>query len=247
MPPPDPACLAHWWHPRSGLRKLRACIFAAADRSPRRLRLAACALWRASPAWGVLVPAARESIALAERIADTGPAGPTYRSQLAGLALALSKQLRRAGLTDWEADEDLATSAWYVGASSDVELSLPSVWSNCVEYRTGGLGVPVADRKALLRCVFGDPHWAFVRGPADAAPLGAERVWVEPAVRDDPRVAALAAQIYADGSFGLLPVLADLLEEAGCNFPLLLAHLRGPGPHAKGCWPLSLILTKEAP
>jgi hypothetical protein len=37
-------------------------------------------------------------------------------------------------------------------------------------------------------------------------------------------------------------VLADALEEAGCDDADLLGHLRGPGPHAHGCWALDLLL-----
>jgi hypothetical protein len=33
-----------------------------------------------------------------------------------------------------------------------------------------------------------------------------------------------------------LAVLADALEEAGCDNPLILGHLRGPGTHWRGCW-----------
>jgi hypothetical protein len=42
-----------------------------------------------------------------------------------------------------------------------------------------------------------------------------------------------------------LAVLADALEEAGCTSEDILAHLRGPGPHARGCWVLDLVLEKE--
>jgi hypothetical protein len=39
-----------------------------------------------------------------------------------------------------------------------------------------------------------------------------------------------------------LAVLADMLEEAGCANPRLLGHLRGPGPHVRGCWAVDLVL-----
>jgi hypothetical protein len=42
-----------------------------------------------------------------------------------------------------------------------------------------------------------------------------------------------------------LAVLADALEDAGCTDAELLGHLRGPGPHVRGCWALDLILGKE--
>jgi hypothetical protein len=42
-----------------------------------------------------------------------------------------------------------------------------------------------------------------------------------------------------------LAVLADALEDAGCADAALLGHLRGPGPHVRGCWALDLILGKS--
>jgi hypothetical protein len=54
----------------------------------------------------------------------------------------------------------------------------------------------------------------------------------------------LAEAIYDGRRFEDLPVLADLLEEAGCTDAALLGHLRGPGTHALGCWALDAILGK---
>jgi hypothetical protein len=42
-----------------------------------------------------------------------------------------------------------------------------------------------------------------------------------------------------------LAVLADAFEEAGCADAEILAHLRGPGPHVRGCHVLDAILGKE--
>jgi hypothetical protein len=39
-----------------------------------------------------------------------------------------------------------------------------------------------------------------------------------------------------------LAILADALEEAGCTDAELLAHLRSPGPHVRGCFALDLVL-----
>jgi hypothetical protein len=44
---------------------------------------------------------------------------------------------------------------------------------------------------------------------------------------------------------GLLAILADALEEAGCADQAILSHLRGPGPHVRGCWAVDLILGRE--
>ena len=42
-----------------------------------------------------------------------------------------------------------------------------------------------------------------------------------------------------------LAVLADALEDAGCSDAAILEHLRGPGPHVRGFWPLDLVLGKQ--
>jgi hypothetical protein len=42
-----------------------------------------------------------------------------------------------------------------------------------------------------------------------------------------------------------LAVLADALVDAGCNNWDILSHLRGPGPHVRGCWAVDLVLARE--
>jgi hypothetical protein len=53
---------------------------------------------------------------------------------------------------------------------------------------------------------------------------------------------ALAEGMYAARDFGAMPVLADALEEAGCDSADVLGHCRGPGPHVRGCWVLDHVL-----
>jgi hypothetical protein len=42
-----------------------------------------------------------------------------------------------------------------------------------------------------------------------------------------------------------LPILADALEDAGCDNGDILSHCRSPGPHVRGCWAVDLILGKQ--
>jgi hypothetical protein len=58
-------------------------------------------------------------------------------------------------------------------------------------------------------------------------------------------VLGLARAAYEDGAFGRLPMLADALMDSGCDDESILAHCRGPGPHARGCWVVDLILGKD--
>ena len=55
-------------------------------------------------------------------------------------------------------------------------------------------------------------------------------------------VVGLARAIYADRSFGRLPLLADALMDAGCGDEQVLEHCRSEGPHVRGCWVVDLVL-----
>jgi hypothetical protein len=75
-------------------------------------------------------------------------------------------------------------------------------------------------------------------------------VTVTPAWRT-PQVVALAQAAYDQrelpaGTLDVarLAILADALEDAGCDQPDLLGHLHGPGPHVRGCWAVDLLLGK---
>lgn len=56
---------------------------------------------------------------------------------------------------------------------------------------------------------------------------------------------AVAVGIQADRAYDRMPILADALEDEGCADHELLAHLRGSGPHVRGCWALDLVLGKS--
>ncbi|WP_246522752.1 hypothetical protein [Gemmata palustris] len=55
-------------------------------------------------------------------------------------------------------------------------------------------------------------------------------------------VLALAHGIYAERAFDRLPILADALQDAGCDDESVLWHCRRPGGHAHGCWVVDLAL-----
>lgn len=82
---------------------------------------------------------------------------------------------------------------------------------------------------SAVQCVFGNPF---------------RPVAFDPAWRSETAV-AFATGIYADRAFDRLPILADVLEEAGCDHPDILAHCRGPGAHARGCWVVDLVLNRS--
>ena len=56
-------------------------------------------------------------------------------------------------------------------------------------------------------------------------------------------VLTLARRIWNEREFGTMPILADALQDAGCNNEDVLNHCRHPhGPHVRGCWALDAIL-----
>lgn len=58
-------------------------------------------------------------------------------------------------------------------------------------------------------------------------------------------VSKLAQGIYKDNFWPDMPILADALEEAGCNDESILAHCRGQINHVRGCWVVDLLLGKK--
>jgi hypothetical protein len=84
----------------------------------------------------------------------------------------------------------------------------------------------------LVRDIFGNPFRHVSIHPAWL-------MWHEGAI---PR---LAQAIYAERAFDRLPILADALENAGCDDANILAHCRQPGEHVRGCWVVDLLLGKE--
>src|SRR5262249_42286549 len=62
---------------------------------------------------------------------------------------------------------------------------------------------------------------------------------------NDGTVVKLAQAIYDERAFDRLPILADALEEAGCQDQDILGHCRSGGEHVRGCWIVDLLLGKE--
>ena len=58
-----------------------------------------------------------------------------------------------------------------------------------------------------------------------------------------PTVVALAQQIYHSRNFAPMPILADALQDAGCEHAAILDHCRDPhAAHVRGCWVVDLVL-----
>jgi carbon storage regulator CsrA len=80
--------------------------------------------------------------------------------------------------------------------------------------------------------------WEALFGPAS-------RVVLDPAwlTWNDGTIVRLARAIADEGNYGALPILADALEEAGCNDADILGHCRTSGPDIGSSWVVRFILS----
>jgi hypothetical protein len=66
-------------------------------------------------------------------------------------------------------------------------------------------------------------------------------------LRDDWRTStatALARAMYETRDFSPMPILADALQDAGCDNSAVLDHCRDPkGVHVRGCWVVDALLS----
>src|SRR5262245_6745956 len=90
-------------------------------------------------------------------------------------------------------------------------------WGNCK---------PQAD---LVREILGNPH----------QPVKFDKSW-----RTDTAI-QLAKRMYESREFSAMPILADALQDAGCDNDEMLNHCRDANQvHVRGCWVVDLVLGK---
>jgi len=220
-----PFYMLNWWRYYKG------------EPSPRKSRLLACACCRL--VWHLFIDEhLRLAVETAEAFAD-GLASPeelaAVHEQAHALGLSRGEVLGRMSrdMPGWAALAD----SWRVAhAAADVSGPDDTLFGNAMHYvaRDGGSGRDTDDlgQANLIRELLGTP---LRQGSFDST-------WSRWA---DGAVFKIAQASYDLRDFSNLPILADALEEAGCTDVEILSHLRGPGPHVRGCWALDLILGKN--
>ncbi|MCE9562924.1 MAG: hypothetical protein K8U57_12845 [Planctomycetes bacterium] len=96
-----------------------------------------------------------------------------------------------------------------------------------------------AIQAAIFRDLIGNPFRSELLDPRWLTPtvLGLARTAYSEPVALDPRNPG-----YLTLDPSLLLILADALEEAGCDWPELLRHCRSGQPHWRGCWVVDCLL-----
>jgi hypothetical protein len=127
-------------------------------------------------------------------------------------------------------------------------ISAPRNWAD---------GGPASARAVwVLREVFGNPFATRRKRKTDP-----RRGWMFDSAWRTDTVVTLARQMYDSLDFSAMPILADALEDAGCDNADILHHCRDrrapprarggarpahrPGEHVRGCWVLDLILSGQ--
>jgi hypothetical protein len=154
-------------------------------------------------------------------------------------------------ITERHAD-DLATRKEMAAAYQNLKWE-PAMWSEWhIVALTDGLPYrdPSAEEMARLQTTTEERlplatrtmQWAdalrdLVHNPF--RPLRFDPAW---RTTNDRAVLHLAQTIYDERRWEDLPLLADALEDAGCNESEVLVHCRQPGSHFRGCWLVDLVL-----
>jgi hypothetical protein len=184
----------------------------------RRLFAVACCRW----VWEQLTDArSREAVELAERFAD-------------GKACAeeLGRAHGKAFLASLEGGRGSPEDVLMPPLTAVLERLHPrSMVGEMMQRTAGRRSAEWAAVAALFRDVVGNPFRPVRLNPGWLA-------WEGGTVRK------LAEAIYEEKAFERMPVLGDALEEAGCAEGSVLDHCRSPGPHARGCWVVDLLLGK---
>ena len=211
------ACCRQVWHLFGDERSRQAVEVAERFCDGRARKDELTAAWRAAQA------AARQAANAFQAPPHPQPGSPEFAARL--------RAQSTASAAEWT-----ACSTCAVQAAQIVSMTLENAHRVAVD--PTWVGMPVQPALAVTQAGFLRDLFTPFRSPP--APDPAWLRW------DGGTVAQMAQTIHADRAFERLPVLADALEEAGCADAALLGHLRGPGPHVRGCWAVDLLRQGKA-
>ncbi|MGE3805667.1 MAG: hypothetical protein AB7K24_13405 [Gemmataceae bacterium] len=186
--------------------------------SARRLRLFGCACCR--QLWSLIeVEPCRHAIEVGERFA-LGQASEAERARAA------------TGAHPHRDHDPICSAAWRCAILHHDDVQNANMIATLAAL-TAHNNTEAAAQTVLLREIFGNPF----------RPVSIDPTWLS---WQAGTVVRIARRVRDEGRWEDLPILADALEEAGCNVPGLLEHFRQPGLHVLGCWALDLVSGDDA-
>jgi hypothetical protein len=151
------------------------------------------------------------------------PEYPRFSSEIAS---AVYRALSTA--PSWESVQQIAATI----SAAVYHAGPPGYSYEACRLRYAARDVERVRQAALAQDVFGAPF----------LPAQPEAFWLR---WNDGCVGKIAQSIYDERRFQEIPILADALEDAGCDDEDILTHCRRPGRHVRGCWVIDLLLGKS--
>jgi hypothetical protein len=141
---------------------------------------------------------------------------PASSGLASSIAVDVSSHFKLTGRMPKQAASAVGSAASENAAPPDAEQLYD--WETAAE---------TAEQATLYRDIFGNPF---------------RPVTFYPAWRTDT-VVSLARQMYEARDFGAMSILADALQDAGCDNVDILGHCRDTSlAHVRGCWCVDLVL-----
>lgn len=186
--------------------------------SNRKLRLLLCSLCHLH--WRtVRHEVYREAVKIAERYAD-------------GVATEKERELafRKTGAWHLHQHYKLSHRRYLVSFHNTVA---PEQDYSSLDWQAEAVQLFEGEGKAayvrVLHDIFGNPFRC----------IAVDRDWLT------STATGIAQLMYDSRDFSAMPILADALQDAGCNDEDILNHCRQPGEHVRGCYLVDLVLGKE--
>jgi hypothetical protein len=208
--------------------------------SDRRWRLLGCGVARSM--WDMTTePVCREAVHAAEQWAD------------GEITAAVAEQIQEsASMVAWPNPQEAAPYTADLVASETIRLDTgaDAMWYGAWLCGMAWEAIAALDRPTYEVRL---PRWKRETAAIITDIFGAILSSAKPLAsgllaQNDRRImllgqAAYDGRILPSGHLDLtrLAVLADALEEADCDNADILSHLRGPGPHVRGCWVVDLL------
>jgi hypothetical protein len=216
------------WLNDSDTKLREALAFLEGKASDRKMRLFICACCRL--VWDLLGESAcREAVEVGELYAD----GEVTEARFQAVSDAVDRVVERVMEREYDPGGYGAPQAsTYACCARGAAPALAWSAASCAGAAANMNGMYSANHEQVdcLRDIIGNPFRPVVFSPA----------W-----RTDTAV-GLARQMYASRDFGAMPILADALQDAGCESDDILSHCRDPKQvHVRGCWVVDLVLGKE--
>jgi hypothetical protein len=205
------------------------------EASERKRRLFECACCRI--VWQQLNDErTRHAVEVAELYAD-GLVDDAEREAASGFARAAWDAERAGVLPPHDDPYHLFIYRPYSAAAYNATLAM-GWWGGAPAFDAPSkIIIEAAPDQVTMRAAVNSVFAELFGDPFD--PVAFDRVW------RTTTALSLASQMYESRDFSAMPILADALQDAGCEDEQILSHCRSNGQHVRGCWVVDLVLGKE--